>query len=325
MNEKSHLNLFDFFSSPDFDKCFFTGNPVSASDKISVFPEWVLDRYQLRDKYMGMLNWNRVKYGELFLPCYPLAVDKLNSLENQVREAFEAGFESVIQLDPDVIFLWMSKLLLGILYQDIHYSIALGQKRNKPFVISPLLTRKYRDLHFMVQAIVNPVSWTDKPYSLVIKKLNYSKDVFNFRDEARNQNFSLALNGFGLVACLQDRGLNEIFHKVLLEKMGSVPLHAIQFEELCARFIYSNYLLRQQSEWNTREGAEGFVMEPAAPPAFEFAAWDDRMYASVLEDYWKPWGIEPRDIYTFPDSPMSFLINENTNTFIKPDEIPLPS
>lgn len=325
MNEKSRPQLFDFFSNPRFDICFFSGRNVVESDRIHVFPEWILRRYQLEEQYMGMLNWNRVKYGELFLPCHPEAAEKISHLENTIRESFEAGFDGVNNLDRDLIFLWMSKLLLGILYHDIKYSIELGRKRNKPFGLSPLLTRKYRDLHFMMQKMMLPVRWAVKPYSIIIKKVTYSKDVFNFRDETRNQNFSLGMNGVGLIACLQDRQLNQEYHQDLLEKMGDVPLHAIQFEELCARFIYSNYLLRQQSEWQVSYTEDDIVLSPATKPIKEFAAWEDKMFASVLEDYWKPWGIEPKEIYTFPDSPLSFLINENNNQFIRPEDIPLPS
>lgn len=326
MIEKSQPALFDFFSHPDFEKCFFTGLSVSKTDVISVFPAWVLERYQLADKYMGMLNWNRVKYGELFLPCHPQAAKKIEQLENRIRTAFENGYEAVKKLNPDDIFLWMSKLLLGILYHDISYTIEFGRKRNRPFDLSPLLKRKYCDLHYMMQAIVSPVRWVGKPYSLVIRQLNYSKDIFNFRDETKNQNFSLGMNGFGLVACLQDREQNLEYHHSLLEKMGNTTLHAIQFEELCARFIYSNYLLQEHNGWNTSYSNKEWVMNPVdAAPSGKFAAWDDKMYASVLEDYWKPWGIEPKDIYTFPDSPLSFLINENNNEFIRSEEISLPS
>ncbi len=326
MNEKASPELFDFFSNPEFDKCFFSGRNVSVNERISVIPEWVMDRYQLADKYMGMLNWNRVKYGELFLPCHPDTKKKIEDHERKVQRAFENGYDSIVKLNPDDIFLWMSKLLLGILYHDISYTKELARKRNRPFSLSPLLKRKYRDLHFMMQAIVSPVHWTERPYSLVIKKLQYSKDIFNFRDETKNQNFSLGMNGFGLIACLQDRGQNMGYHQHLLEKMGDTSLHAIQFEELCARFVYSNYLLKEHNGWNTVFENGSYVMSPAdAEPVNEFANWDDKMFASVLEDYYKPWGIEPKDIYTAPDSPLSFLINESSNEFIQPREISLPT
>lgn len=318
--------LFQFFRNPEFDKCFFTGDTVGEDDKIPVFPSWILDRYDLREKWMGMLNWNRVKFGDLYIPCAPSAAEKVNEMEDTIRLAFESGYQRVKSLDQNLIFLWMSKILLGILYHDVQYSIQLGEKRNKPYSLSPLLCRKFSELHYMLQSLVKPVRWTTKPYSLHIREVNYSQDVFNFRDETKNLNFSLGMNGFGLVACLHDMGKNAEYHKTLLEKAGDTPLHAIQFEELCAKFIYSNYLLREHSGWELIAKDSEIIMSPkvdAEEPGFD--SWDDKMYASVLPDYWKPWGIEPKDIYTFPDSPLSFLVNENTNEFIRPSEIPLPS
>lgn len=318
--------LFDFFGNPVFDKCFFTGTPVSGNEKIPVFGAWLRQRYQLDDQWLGMLNWNRVKYSDLYIPCAPEAAAKVQELEYRIQTAFESGYEAVRKLDDDTIFLWMSKILLGVLFHDVRYSIELGNKRNKPYALSPLLTRKFTDLHYQLQSLVRPVRWTVKPYSLVRVPVSYSKDVFNFRDETNKLNFSLGMLDFGLIACLQDFGANNEYHKHLLQQIGDTPLHAIQFEELCARFIYSNYLLQDHAGWALSEHSEAFVLSPARDEeAPVFNAWDDSMYASVLPTYWGPWNIDPKDIYTFPDSPLSFLIDEATNTFIHPEKIELPS
>lgn len=318
--------LYHFFEDPQFDRCFFSGEIVKEEEKISVFPDWILERYQLRDKWMGMLNWNRVKYSELFLPCSDISAKKVTELEKSIADAFKTGYEAVKKLDEHLIFLWMSKIVLGILYHDIQYSIELGRKRARPYRLSPLLTKKFSLLHFMLQSLVKPVRWTAQPYSLLIKKLNYSKDIFNFRDETHNLNFSLGMNGFGLIACLQDMGFNMKYHEQLLQKIGDSPLHAIQFEELCARFVYSNYLVHQNKGWKIEIEDGLYVISPVdvdEKPVFN--KWDDKMYASALQGYWEPWGLDPKDIYTFPDSPLSFLVNETTNEFIAPNEISLPT
>lgn len=317
--------LFHFFENPEFDKCFFSGELVSPGEKIPVFPEWLLDRYDLRDKYMGMLNWNRVKYGELFVPCSDKVKDKVLEVEKIIEDAFKDGYDKVKESDSDVIFIWMSKLLLTILYHDIERSIEISRKRRRPYKLSGLLTRKFSILHFMVQSLVRPVRWTVKPYSLLIKELNYSKDIFNFRDETNNLNFSLGMNGFGLVACLQDLGANMVYHTDLLEKIGDTPLHAIQFEELCARFAYSNYILRENSGWHVELNDDNIYeispLDPDEKPVF--GTWDDKMFGSTLLGYWEPWGLDPKDVYTFPEPPMSFLVDEGTNKFIHPEDIPL--
>lgn len=318
------LELYDFFESPHGDRCFFSGDEVGEDEKISVFPRWIIDRYQLEDKFLVMLNWNRFKYGELFIPCSAEARQKVQQMEDTIERAFEAGYDQVKKLDEDLIFLWMTKISLGILYHDIRYSMELGRKRARPFKLSPLLTRKFSQLHYMLQSLVKPLRWTKKPYSMVLKKLNYSKDIFNLRDETHNLNFSLGMNGFGLIACLQDMGYNLRYHEKLLKKMDSHPLHAIQFEELCVKFVYSNFLLHQNKGWEVKKEEHEIVLSPVDPdeePVFN--QWDDKMYASALQGYWEPWGLDPKEVYSFPNSPMSFLIDETTNDFIRSEDIPL--
>jgi hypothetical protein len=318
--------LYSFFQNPHGDRCFFSGEEVLEDERIPVFPQWIIDRYQLKDKTIVMLNWNRFKYGDLFIPCSKRSFVKVDKMEKTIQNAFEGGYEEVLKLDKDIIFLWMTKITLGILYHDIRYSMELSRKRAKAYKLSALLTRKFTELHYMLQSLVRPVRWTVVPYSMVIKKLNYSKDIFNFRDETHNLNFSLGMNGFGILACLQDMGFNVRYNDELLKKMGNHPLHAIQFEELCVRFVYSNFLLRQNKGWNVREENGEFVMSPVDPdekPVFN--EWDDKMYASALQGYWEPWGLDPKQVYSFPDSPLSFLIDETTNNFIKSEDISLPT
>ena len=48
------------------------------------------------------------------------------------------------------------------------------------------------------------------------------------------------MNDFGIVACLQDNGAVEIEQKEITDKFLHKTLHPVQFQELCARFIYSS-------------------------------------------------------------------------------------
>lgn len=181
----------------------------------------------------------------------------------------------------------------------------------------------------MLQSLVVPMSFAGvKPWSISIVKVQYSKDVFNYRDEPTNMNFSLGMNGFGVVACLQDNGAVGQHQEKILNKILDKTLHPVQFEELCARFIYSNYLLSSFAKHNIDVKESGVVIESIPmkdePGKPLFAPWDDNMFAQVLADYWKPWGITKNDIYTPPDSPVSYLENEFNYEFIEPDSISLP-
>ncbi len=167
-----------------------------------------------------------------------------------------------------------------------------------------------------------------KPWSIAVVRVKYSQDVFNYKDEPTNLNFSLGMNGFGIIACLQDNGAVVKKENNILEKIGEKILHPIQFEELSAQFLYSNYLLKNRGKTNIEVEKNKVVFEsfPIAETSVTpiFGAWDDDMFAQVLAGYWEPWGFEKKTIFNFPNSPVSFLENDVTYEFIEPESVELP-
>lgn len=325
-------SLYDPFKDFTFpeNECFLSGQPVGNNDRISAFPEWIMKRYSLHDKNLTMLAENIVKYASIQMPCAPPVIEKMNALETEIQTAFEAGYEAVKELPEIKLFQWMAKLMYGVLYNDIVHGINHLRNKDKTFTLSPLLTKKFSNLHFMLQSLIRPMEFKNfTPWSISVLELNYSKDVFNYKDETKNVNFSLGMNGFGIVACLQDNGENKKHHQGLLDKIGTTTLHAIQFEEVCARFLYSNYLLTTSTEYSCDTSEDIVIVEsiplPEENDAPLYGKWDDKTFSQVLANYWAPWGFTSQDIYSFPDSPVSYLIDDYTNAFIDPETITLPS
>ncbi|MEO6818727.1 MAG: hypothetical protein ABI266_01140 [Ginsengibacter sp.] len=308
------------------EKCFLSGK--NAECKISVFPGWLMNRYDLHEKTIVMLAENAVKYQDLKLPCSNMAAEhSIDPLEKEIEIAFNAGYQSVKKLTKKTLFQWIGKLVYGVLYNDIVFGIKQQSAKGKQFSLSPLLTKKISNLHSMLQSMLMPMDFQEVPWSIEVVKLNYSKDIFNYKDETKNLNFSLGMNGFGIIACLQDNGENSRLHENLMQQIGDTALHPIQFEELWSRFLYSNYLLYNSSEYSyTLSNGEIIVAPIKAEWKHEnlFGKWDDKMFAQVLANYWKPWGLTMKDIFSFPNPPISYLIDEYTNTFILPGSIEQP-
>ena len=316
----------------DPEECFLTGKKLnSPEEKIYVFPEWIMDRYSLRDKTFTMLgDFNIVKYSDLKLPCSVEIVEKaLNPLESEIEKAFTAGYDEVKKVSEEKLFQWMAKLVYGILYNDLSIAKQEQNRRGEKFSLSPYLQNRFRNLHLILQSLVVPMEFKDfKPWSIEIVRIKYSKDVFNYKDETNKLNFSLGMNDFGIVCCLQDNSENSKFHKELMDKISDKVLHPIQFEELCGRFIYSNYLLKRFPEYSIHTTEEKAYVE-LLPTAIQnqkqlFDPWEDEMFGQVLANYWKPWGIAMSDIIVFPNAPISFLVNDYNDELIEPESISLP-
>jgi len=329
------LSLFNPFENLHFENttCFLTGEDLpSADQQISIFPDWILDRFFLRDQRFKMLDQvTGIHYGELKLPCSEKVKNTLHELDMQIKEAFEGGYEEVKKIPAERMFLWMGKLVYGVLYNDLVLEISRSKKRRNgnEFKLSTYLKQRFSKFHLMLQSLIVPMKFEGvKPWSIEIVKLKYSKDIFNYKDEPTNLNFSLGMDGFGIVACLQDNGAVEKKEKNILAKISDKTLHPIQFEELSARFLYSNYLLKKPAKniISVEEDhvlIESIVAEETLDESI-FAPWDDDMFAQVLAGYWEPWGYEKKSIINLPDSPISFLENDFTHEFIEPDSIELP-
>jgi hypothetical protein len=326
--------LYNPFLKPNFNNqtCFLTGQPLETEEEqIFVFPEWVLDRYSLRDTTFKMLDESSLKYKDMKIPCSSdLIKNAIDPLEKEIEKAFTTGYEEVIKIPEERLFQWMAKLLYGVLHNDISIEERKLGATEKEFQLSPDLQGRLKNLHLILQSLVVPMEFKGtKLWSIKVFKVNYSKDLFHYKDELTNLNFSLRMNGFGIVACLQDNGAIDTDQKEMVDKFLNKTLHPVQFEELCSRYIYANYLLKYFAEYSI-EATEDNVIITSSPLAGTvtkplFNRWDDDMFSQVLTIYWTPWGITKDKIISFGNSPNSFLENNDTYVIVEPEAIKLPN
>lgn len=326
--------LYNPFENFDFSPqtCFLTGQKLHSfkEEQISVFPEWLLDRYSLRDKTFKMLEGSSLRYKDMKMPCSKTVIDSaINPLGDEIEKAFSIGYDAVKEVSEERLFQWMAKLMYGILYHDISIEKRKPVVDGKEFVLPLFLQERFGKLHSVLQSLVRPMDLNgSKLWSIEVFKINISKDVFNYNDETTNLNFSLGMNDFGIVACLQDNGAVANDQKKLIDIFSNKVLHPVQFQEFSARFIYANYLLTSYAEYTMQLTEDKIIIESAPlvgtvnKPLFSY--WDDDMFAQVLAIYWKPWGIQKDDIIMFGNSPISYLENNDTYEIVEPESITLP-
>ena len=78
------IRLYNPFERLHFipEECFLTGQKISSTEEqISVFTEWLINRYSLKDKTFTMLEQNIVKYQDLKLPCYSDVIENALNYE----------------------------------------------------------------------------------------------------------------------------------------------------------------------------------------------------------------------------------------------------
>ena len=324
--------LYSPFDALNFSNrnCFLTGVALnSEEERVNIFPQWLMSRYQLEDKPFKMLDESMATYKDLKLPC-SAAVNEtyLEPLESEIAAAFNLGYEAVKTLDSLKLFQWAGKLLYGIIFTEIQAGIKLQRSQGEDFNISQSIIHKFSNLHLMLQSINQNIIFEDfTPYSLFLFKVDNAEEEFGYRDEINTLTFALRINNFGLIICFQDNGANKSFHREILAKVERQTLHPIQFEELSARVFYSAYLFNRLPEYTVMP-VENEIYIEAMPlrgmtgkPLFDF--WQNKTYGQVLESFWKNWGFLLLEIIKDPENPMSFLLDDDGN-FKAADTIQLP-
>lgn len=325
--------LYKPFDDLKFSKqnCFLSGEKLqSPEEEISVFPVWLMQEYKLEDQPFKLLDESMATYKDMKIPCSNLTYDRgIEPLEEEIKAAFLSGYDTVKQVPEIRLFQWIGKMIYGILFNEIRIGIRQQKANNEEFVFSQSLVHKFSNLHLMLQSIINPIVFEgNNPWTIKILKIDAKQDLFNYRDEINTLTFSLGMKDFGIIACLQDNGTNGLYHKDILSKIEGEPLHPIQFEEMCGKFFYSNYLFNRLPEYTLMPTDDAVYIEPmplrgmSNKPLFDM--WQNKVYGQVLENFWKPWGLVLFEIIKNPEKPVSFLLDEDEN-FKSSDSIELPS
>jgi hypothetical protein len=309
--------------------CFLSGEELSSEEeKIQVFPAWLMSSHHLEDQPFKLLDESIATYKDLKLPC-SAAINELylEPLEAEISIAFERGYDAVKEVDELKLFQWAGKLLYGIIFNETQAGIKQQYSQGQEFNISQSLIHKFSNLHLMLQSIYQPVVFEDfTPFSLFLFKVENEDSMFGYRDEINTLIFSLRINDFGLIVCLQDNQANRAYHRETVEKIGGETLHPIQFEEFNARVFYSAYLFNRLPEYNVLPVGDETYIEAmplrgmSSKPLFD--NWQNKTYGQVLENFWKKWGFLLLEIIKDPENPMSFLLDAEGN-FINAQTIEL--
>lgn len=302
----------------DGKQCFLSGVTPESSRLIPVFPGWLQERYGLGDRPFRLLDESYTTYGALLVPCTPEVDRACGALEEKVRNAFEKGYEGVSALSELELFQWVGRFMLALIYKE--FEVAVRQSRQQgdaegPLEVSPELLCKLGNVHLLMQSLYRPVVFEQfTPWSVCRFKINREEDTFDYRDETNTLTFSMTAGDTGVVVCLQDNGENNRYHRELLRATGEKALTPRQFREICARLYYSAWLFNRVPQYLTvmpDENHTEFIIScmdlQETDPSPVFDTWENKVYAQVLEAFWKPWEISRFEILKDPEKPMSVL------------------
>lgn len=297
--------------------CFLSGETLATSeDFIPVFPKWIIDEFGLSDQPFKLLNETYTAYGKLNIPCSPFIKDKyLDPLEEEIKATFLKGYKGISKIDEKKIFLWVAKIVYGLIFNEILLGLTIGSYEEE-FLISPALIERFTNLHRCLQSIYKNIIFDDfKPWSFFLFKVaEDNQHPFHHRNEINTLTFTLQMKDFAFIMCLQDNESNTNYHKEIYQKIKNEPLHPIQYQEFCARVFYSNYLFNSIPQYDILHVNEEIYLSPVSLTMLNgkplFDEWQPKVYAQLLEAFWKRWNYSLVEIMKEPHKPLSFLFDE---------------
>jgi hypothetical protein len=306
-----------------YDNCFLCGIKLeNAKSNEHVFPLWLLEKYNLFDVEIGLLNKTFIPYRNLTIPCcMECNNEHLSKVENVIKKHVNIGYDAFITVDKLNIFQWTGKIFFGLLFKEL--SLLFNRKhKQQGTIVTKYHLERYRTLHGFLQSVKKIFIFNHfHPWSIFIVKVHEYEDNelnFDYHDSIEGLSFAIRMNGVGIIACFEDNGSQEIILKDYFLKFADHPLHPIQFDELSAKVAYKNRLLNRIPKYVTilpstpQEAVnvsalpiQGFSKKPI------YDEWNNVHYAKILATYWNKYGITFGNILPKPDSILTFLFNED--------------
>lgn len=290
------MHLFTAITNHEFSEnvCFLCGEALTLDNRADehVIPKWIQGKYELWDQQIHLLNGTLIPYRQLTIPCCNECNNvALSQIESKVRLAVEEGFDAVVALDPQTLFIWLGKIFYGMLYREL-FLLMDRRSPNLGSIMSSEHMERYQMHHYFLQSCRVPMElesadaaypWTI--YIFPIQETDDCKAGWDFRDDIVNDALFIRLGGIGMLAAF-DAGAIAVDSGVSFSRYSEYKLHPLQFEELGAAFFYKASLLDRIPKYvvSERDKQCKVLVLPIAGLSSKpvFREWDMSSYAQML-------------------------------------------
>jgi hypothetical protein len=234
------------------EHCFLCDAPLTPANQTveHVFPKWLLKNHGLAKSgrsSVKLLNKTDLPYRQATIPCCRSCNNEwLSRAEAQVGAAFEAGYEAVAALDPDLLYSWLAKIYYGMLYREA----LLPEDRSQPDglrIVDPDALDQVAMLRMLLQWFQGQTEWSTTPGSVWVfraQTLDNPELNFDFADNFISDSIGLRIGETAVIACLTDWGFVKNCSLRPLTVAQSLSLHPLQFRETLAVVIDTRVRLR---------------------------------------------------------------------------------
>jgi hypothetical protein len=232
------------------DHCFLCDADLVDGERTDehVLPKWLQRRFELHSgSTLRLLNETSLRYPDARIPCCRTCNNEwLSRAEKRVMAAFEAGYDAVVDLDPDLLFAWLAKIFYGVLYREalLRRDRASGDEQA---IVSPEGLAEMAMFRMLLQWFRDGARWSTPPGSVWVYRSQTADDIghnFDYADNVSLECIGMRIGSTAVVAALRDWGLMREQRPHRLTIVEDLELHPIQFREVYATVV--DYEWRRQ-------------------------------------------------------------------------------
>ncbi|HVW94389.1 MAG TPA: hypothetical protein VHA56_00305 [Mucilaginibacter sp.] len=300
------------------NSCFLCGRNFNAGEgtREHIFPQWLLDKFHLRGKTIGLLNQTRFAYNQSVIPCCNICNNEhLSGLERIIKVGLESGYKYFIDQVPKMaIYQWCQLIFYKWLYKETFLRADIRNPASAPIVEETNFSSMTLN-HLLLRSIDKNINFEGFfPGSIFICHVKTGTDSFknfDYLDAVPEQCLMIRLGEIGIVAVLADGNLQEILFKKNFEPYLSRQLAPLQFKNLFAECLYRQHLFSDPFRYEISNISEdSLTIKQQLNEDFKgnvYGEWNSNDYANLMSQIF---GGEASE-YKVKGGHPSFLFDKN--------------
>ncbi|HYG69580.1 MAG TPA: hypothetical protein VD838_18035 [Anaeromyxobacteraceae bacterium] len=240
--------------------CFVCG--ASPEDRAfndeHVIPRWILRKFDLYDRKIGLPNGTKIPYRQYTVPCCEECNSKLNDVyEKPVRRVLEEGVNGVATYvtkeGPSLLFSWLALLFVKTHLKDWELRLDVNRRSGDMRTIGHLMAHRIGELHHLHCVARSRIvgsrfeSAALGTFLSLAADTTYAVEHFDYGDFFPAKSVLLRYGDMALIAVLDDSGAAMSVYRGEVPRFEA-PLNPYQLREVLAHvsFIASNLVHRTQ-------------------------------------------------------------------------------
>ncbi|KQR65349.1 hypothetical protein [Pedobacter sp. Leaf176] len=240
--------------------CFLCGKTLTKdnSTKEHIFPQWILNKFDLWDKSITLLNGIRYDYKRSIIPCCNVCNNEhLSKLESIIKNGVEKGYQFFKENVPLIaIYQWCQLIFYKWLYKETFFKENVKDPHSEKIVRKENFESMSLN-HLLLRSIDKRIKFENFfPGSIFICHLKTGQnasDNFDYLDAVPEQCIMLRLGEIGIVVMLADSEIQKYVFADQYRVYLSNILAPIQLKNLFIQCMYRQHLFNDPYSFELKD------------------------------------------------------------------------